>query len=108
MNAPQNLFDPLPAALPAELFETLAEKEGLKIERILSRGQSTPEEQWLNQETHEWVVLLKGRARLAFEGRPEVQELGPGDYIHIAPGVRHRVEWTSPNETSVWLAVHYQ
>lgn len=107
MSLRKNLFDAIPAVLPEELFETLIRQKGIKIERILSRGQATAPGEWLVQNEHEWVILLQGRARLAFEGAGALKELVPGDYIHIAPGVRHRVEWTTPDETSVWLAVHY-
>jgi len=33
--------------------------------------------------------------------------LEEGDYVHIRPHVRHRVEWTDPEQETVWLAVHY-
>jgi cupin 2 domain-containing protein len=30
-----------------------------------------------------------------------------GDWINIPAHQRHRVEWTSPDEPTVWLAVFY-
>jgi cupin 2 domain-containing protein len=34
--------------------------------------------------------------------------LEPGDWTDIKAHVRHRVEWTAPDEDTVWLAVCYQ
>jgi cupin 2 domain-containing protein len=31
----------------------------------------------------------------------------PGDYVHIPAHQRHRVEWTEPDQKTVWLALHY-
>ena len=101
-----NLFADIPGKLPAELVEVLARGDGVRIERIVSRGHVSPEGFWYNQDESEWVVLLQGAARLRFEDR-EV-ELGPGDYLHIPAHRRHRVEWTSPDEPTVWLAVHFR
>jgi cupin 2 domain-containing protein len=27
--------------------------------------------------------------------------------VNIAPHCRHRVEWTAPDEPTIWLALHY-
>ncbi len=35
-------------------------------------------------------------------------ELKPGDFINIPAHKKHRVEWTTPNEQTVWLAVWYE
>ena len=37
----------------------------------------------------------------------EPLELGPGDYVDLPAHRRHRVEWTTPDEPTVWLAIHY-
>ena len=52
--------------------------------------------------------MLQGAARLLIEGEPEARALEPGDYIHLAPHVRHRVEWTAAERPTVWLAVHHR
>ncbi len=101
-----NLYADIPGELPAELVEVLARGNGVRIERIVSRGHVSPDGFWYNQDDVEWVVLLTGAARLRFEDR-EV-ELGTGDYLHIPAHRRHRVEWTSPDEPTVWLAVHFR
>jgi len=103
-----NLFDALPERLPDELFETLADSAGVTIERIVSTGQATPPGEWFDQDRDEWVVLLKGEAVLTFEGEAEPRRLVPGAYLTIPAHARHRVDWTPPDEPTVWLAVHYR
>lgn len=100
-----NLYADMPNTLPAEIVNVLARGNGVRIERIVSRGHVSPEGFWYNQDESEWVVLLVGAARLRFEDR-EVA-LFPGDYLHIPAHQRHRVEWTAPDEPTVWLAVHF-
>ena len=78
------------------------------MERIVSSGQATPPGQWRDQETHEWVILLKGRAGLMFEGEEEVRTLHPGDFVVIPAHRKHRVEWTDAGQTTLWLALHYR
>ncbi len=102
-----NLFRPAPGTAAGELFETLIETPGFLLERIVSGGQATPAGEWLCQDRAEWVVLLAGRATLQFVGEAAPRALEPGDYLLIPPGRRHRVEWTDPAETTVWLALHY-
>jgi cupin 2 domain-containing protein len=102
-----NLYRDIPAQLPQELTEQLASSAHLRIERIISKGHRSPDGFWYDQGEHEWVVLLKGEALLRFEGSTEPMRLMPGDYVHIAPHVKHRVEWTKENEETVWLAVFY-
>lgn len=100
-----NLFTDLPANLPDEIFCTLLEADNLRIERIVSYGHASPEGFWYDQDQHEWVILLLGAARLSIDG--ESKELKPGDYINIPAHQKHRVEWTTPDEPTVWLAVFY-
>ncbi len=100
-----NLFADIPRDLPEELVETLLQADHLRVERIVSHGHASPEGFWYEQEQHEWVVVLRGAARLRFEdGALEMQ---PGDCENIPAYRRHRVEWTTPQEPTVWLAVHY-
>jgi cupin 2 domain-containing protein len=102
-----NLFDHLAVGEPEEVLDVLAEAEGARIERIVSTGHVTAPGQWYDQDRHEWVVVLRGRARLAFEDAPEPLTLEAGDHVTIPAHRRHRVEWTDPGEPTVWLAVHY-
>ena len=100
-----NLFAKLPAARRAEVFTDLLERPGVRIERIVSRGQATPEDAPMVQEQDEWVVLLSGEAGIRVEDSVEVT-LRPGDHLTILGGQRHWVTYTAKDEPTVWLAVH--
>ncbi|HEX4195670.1 MAG TPA: cupin domain-containing protein [Stellaceae bacterium] len=102
-----NLFADLAASRAAEQFTDLLATPGLRLERIVSLGQATPPGEWLDQDRAEWVILLRGAARLLFEGEGSQRDLKPGDYVTIAAHSRHRVEWTAPDEPTIWLALHY-
>jgi cupin 2 domain-containing protein len=103
----ENLFDNLPSTLPEELVEVLAQSEHVRIERIISTGHSSPEGFWYDQDQSEWVMVLKGEAKLLLEGDDQPILLQPGDHILIPPHRKHRVVWTTPDEQTVWLAVFY-
>lgn len=60
---------------------------------------SSPDGFWYDQDQHEWVLVLQGAARLSIE--EESKELKPGDYINIPAHIKHRVEWTTPDEPTV-------
>lgn len=102
-----NLFDHLPNADSNEIVEILAESNSIRIERIVSSGQSSPEGFWYDQDENEWVVVLKGHAELLIEGEAQPISMKPGDYQYIAAHRRHRVESTSSTEPTVWLAVFF-
>ncbi len=106
MKKSRNLLDYLPQTGMEEVFETLIYSSQVRIERIISRGQATPAGQWYDQENHEWVMVVKGKACIIYKDGERL-EMGPGDYINIPAHVKHRVEWTDPNTETVWLAVHY-
>jgi len=107
MTSANNLFSDIPTEFKEELFETIFKRETFRIERIVSRGHSSPEGFWYDQDFHEWVILLKGSAVLRFEDQSENITMNPGDYIHIEKHQRHRVVWTDPEQDTIWLAVHY-
>ena len=100
-----NLLRDLPAPAPDEAVDLLAGGPAVRIERIVSHGQHSPDGFWYDQDEAEFVVLLSGAARLRFADEDMVRELGPGDWLDIAPHRRHRVEWTAPGAPTVWLAV---
>jgi cupin 2 domain-containing protein len=102
-----NLFRGIPSNLQEEWVEPLVAGDGVRIERIVSRGHASPEGFWYDQEESEWVMLLAGSAGIAFEGRAEVVALAPGDCLKIPAHTRHRVEWTDSDGDTLWLAVFY-
>ena len=103
----KNLFADLPVSLPEELTEVLAENERIRIERIVSTGHASPKGYWYDQEEHEWVIVLKGKAKVVFDDDESVV-MNVGDHILIPAHRKHRVEWTTPDTPTVWLAVFYR
>ena len=67
MNPVKNIFADMPDSRKDELIEAILQAPGLRIERIVSHGQSSPDGFWYD-----------------------------------------RVEWTDPDQETVWLAVHYK
>ncbi|WP_300667285.1 cupin domain-containing protein [Desulfoluna sp.] len=101
-----SLFESIPTELPEELFTILAKGRGVTIERIISMGHASAEGDWYDQETHEWVLVVKGEARLQFEGEEE-RPLREGDHLLIPAHARHRVVWTPDDRETIWVAVHF-
>ena len=102
----RNIFAGLPDSSD-EIFETLLERPGIKIERIISSGQATPPGEWYDQDGDEWVLLLSGSAGILIKGEKTAHALKTGDFLLLPAGCRHRVEWTDPEVKSVWLAIHF-
>ncbi len=101
-----NLFHNIPDSLPDEVCETLLDADEVRIERIISQGHASPADFWYDQDEHEWVVVLQGAARLRVAD--ELIELQPGDSHYIPAHTKHRVEWTTPDQPTIWLAVHFK
>ena len=103
-----NIFDLPQKALASEKewIETLLDKAGARLERIVSTGQASPPDFWYDQEEDEWVVLIQGTAELTYaDGR--VLPLRPGDWVWIPAHERHRVTRTSTSPPCVWLAIFF-
>jgi cupin 2 domain-containing protein len=77
----------------------------VRIERIVSTRHASPDGFWYDQQEIKWVVVLKGEAKLLFAGDTQPIHLRPGDHVTISAHRWHRVEWTTPKEPTVWLAV---
>lgn len=103
-----SLFRDSQSTLPDELLEILCQSSGARIERIVSRGQASPAGFWYDQEWHEFVLLVSGGARLEFADGSRMVDLAPGDWLDIPAHQKHRVDWTDPDQDTVWLAVHYR
>jgi len=102
-----NLFADIPPHLPQELFTILAESPQVRIERIVSLGHASPPDFWYDQPQAEWVLVLRGEARLEFDDVEQPLEMRPGDFVLIPAHRTHRVAWTSSTEPTIWLAVHF-
>ena len=103
----KNIFSGIQKQAPDEVLETILQTGQFKIERIISHGHATTEGEWYDQDRNEWVLVLKGNAGLLFEGDDKTVILKTGDYTNIPAHQKHRVEWTDPEEETVWLTIHY-
>ena len=101
-----NLLRNIPCPVDEEVFEILASSDCVKVERIVSKGHTSPRRGWYDQGRNEFVLLLAGAARLEFDGG-RVENLAPGDWLDIPAHCKHRVAWTDEHTETVWLAVHY-
>jgi cupin 2 domain-containing protein len=88
-----------------ERFDLILQTPSLRIERILSRGHTTPAGEWYDQDHDEWVTILAGAARLVFDNGEE-KALGTGDAILLPAHTRHRVVFTTAEPVCIWLAIH--
>lgn len=103
----KSLFAAVSEHQPTEEFLRLIDERRVRIERIVSHGHATPPGEWYDQPHAEFVVLLKGAARLRLAGDTEEIELRSGDSLYLLAHQKHRVEWTTSAEPTVWLAVHW-
>ncbi len=101
-----NVATNLPDASAMEIIQELAAFSGdaVRVERIVSDGQGTPEGYWYDQAWGEWVLILRGGAELEFDSPPAEERLQQGDWLYIPPRRRHRVRSTEVG--TLWLAVH--
>ena len=104
---PFNFFQDIPKALSAELVEKVLSTPAIRIERIISNGQSSPQGFWYDQEEHEWVAVLSGEALVELEGHKEFIKLVPGDTLHLPAHTKHRIESTALLQATIWLAVFW-
>lgn len=104
---PDNLFADLPPKNSTdEAFTTLLAAPGLTVERIVSTGQASPPGFWYDQTEAEWILLIQGEALLRFADETEPRRLQAGDYLDIAAGRKHRVDWTKPGTHTIWMTIH--
>jgi len=101
-----NIFQSIPDNPGEEIVDAIVQNSKLKIERIVSTGQSSPASGWYDQVMDEWVIVLKGKASIAFEDGRKF-DVSAGDYLTILAHTRHKVSWTDPDAETVWLAIHY-
>jgi|SRR5574344_1062534 cupin 2 domain-containing protein len=100
-----NIFDKVIIDKNEENFFQIFKNESIRVERIVSNGQKSPEDFWYEQIENEYILLLSGNAILEFEDF-EV-ELKKGDCLNIEAMQKHRVKFTSLDEPTIWFAVFY-
>jgi cupin 2 domain-containing protein len=101
-----SLLKGAPTEGEGEIVESFLSRPGVRLERIVSRGESTPEGVWYEQDQNEWVALLAGSARIGFADGTE-RRLTVGDSLLLPARSRHRVEWTDPKSATIWIAVFF-
>ncbi|MEG2597135.1 MAG: cupin domain-containing protein [Oscillospiraceae bacterium] len=98
-----NLFD-LPQLVDGEEnMAVLYENVAVRIEKIVSKGFSSPKDFWYRQSENEWVFVLQGEGTIDFEDHGIT--LRAGDSVQILAGVKHRVAGTSVSPDCIWLCV---
>ncbi len=102
-----NIFEGIPQKFDEEIFEDLIRSDKIRIERIVSKGHISPNDFWYNQEENEWVIIIKGEARIKFHDGEKIFHLSEGDYLNIPRHTKHRVEWTDLSQETIWVAVFY-
>ena len=100
----KNIFNLPELPLTEELTSVLAQSGKVRIERIVSTGQTSD---WYDQDETEFVALLGGRAIIEYEDGKAIA-MSRGDTLLIKPHERHRVSYTSNDPPCVWLCVFYQ
>ena len=100
-----NIFDEIHVDKSEEKFFEIFKNETIKIEKIVSNGQKSPQNFWYEEEKNEFVLVLEGFAIVEFEDF-EV-ELKKGDCLNIKAYQKHRVKFTSQTEPTIWFAVFY-
>jgi cupin 2 domain-containing protein len=98
-----NIFDLPQLPLTAEMTDVLSENGTVRIERIISTGQTSD---WYDQDETEFVVLCEGEAELEFDNGERIV-MARGDTLLIPAHQRHRVSRTSSEPPCIWLCFFY-
>lgn len=106
VNLKKSIFDNIPSNLPEEIIETLIDGDGVRVERIVSKGQRSPNGFWYDQDENEFVILIEGNAKILLENDEPIT-LNAGDYLNIPAHKKHRIEWTDQETETIWLTVFY-
>lgn len=85
-----NLFVGIPRTLPGEQIDALLSAPNIRIERIVSRGHSSPPGFWYDQDRPEWVIVIAGSAAVLFEGAATTSTFRR----------MHAIAWNGPTRTS--------
>lgn len=104
----KNLFEDIKIDKNQEEFIDILNKPNIRIQRIVSNGQVTKEDFWYEQEENEFVTILEGEAVLEFANKDKSEiVLKKGDFSNIEAKEKHRIKYTSIEETTIWLAIFY-
>lgn len=98
-----NLYDFEADGLEEELVTILHEDGHVRVERIVSTGQRSPDGFWYDQDEDEWLTLVQGESVLLVEGRTIC--LQAGDTYFLSAHQRHSVESTTAEPPCIWICV---
>ena len=121
-----NIFDLKDLSVNEEIIKILFKNENVKIEKIISTGQTTD---WQESNKNEFVILVQGNAEIEYYDNRICEDknfktnenitknlkntndmklqLGKGDIILIKKGERHRVSYTSKNPCCIWICIFF-
>ena len=91
----------------AEIKRRLATGDGWSLMLISSNAYASPEGEWFDQVENEWVLVLRGSARLRLSAPDRFLDLSAGDHLMIPPHQRHRLVRTDSDPGTLWLALHW-
>ncbi|MEA3353289.1 MAG: cupin domain-containing protein [Campylobacterota bacterium] len=97
-----NFKENIPAKHDNEIFETILSNENIKMERIISYGQTTPKDQWYDQDEDEFVFLISGEAKIKYDD-DSIYHLKSGMSLYITAHQKHQVIYTS--NPTIWLTL---
>ena len=117
-----NIFDLKDLSDKEEIIKILAENANVKIEKIISTGQTTD---WQESDKNEFVILIQGEAEIEYfenknfgknENIIENQkntnnkklQLAKGVTVLINIGERLRVCYTSTNPCCIWICIFFE
>ncbi|AMD94272.1 cupin domain-containing protein [Leptotrichia sp. oral taxon 847] len=100
-----NIFDFEKLENNEEIITILEENKNIKIEKIISTGQTTD---WQSSDKNEFVILIQGEAEITYLKNSEIVKLSSGDTILIEKNKKHKVSYTSKNPHCVWICIFYK
>ena len=59
-------------------------------EKIISNGFKSANNDWMSEDSDEWVMLIKGKAKLEFENG-DILNLKSGDSFNIPANTKHKI-----------------
>ncbi len=99
-----NIFDFEKFENNEEIVTILEKNKNIKIERIVSEGQTTD---WQSSDKNEFVILVQGNAEITYFKTSEIVKLSSGDTLLIKKNEKHKVSYTSKNPHCVWICIFY-
>lgn len=101
-----NFFENIDINKNKEIVDIIHNKNNVRIERIISTGQISPDNFWYDQDENEWLILLDGEAEIEYIDNSTIF-LQKGDYLLIPAHKKHRVKYTEIDTNTIWLAIFF-